>query len=164
MVAFPKGMTMKKSNADDADWADFLSTYSLERIMRKFWLVLGLVVLGFLVGGCGGDEGGTATVVGQRAVERVGDAAAGEALFQTTCFACHGTDATGLPGQGKDLTTSTFTRGLSDTEFVTFVKNGRKITDPLNTTGVDMPPNGGNPALSEQDLFDIVAYIRTLEK
>jgi disulfide bond formation protein DsbB len=53
---------------------------------------------------------------------------------------------------------------LSDAEFVSFVKNGRDITDPLNTTGLDMPPYGGNPALSEQDLFDIVAYIRTLER
>jgi disulfide bond formation protein DsbB len=103
-------------------------------------------------------------VGGQRAVERVGDSAAGEALFQTTCFACHGTDATGLPGQGKDLTASTFPQGLSDGEFVEFVKNGRKITDPLNNTGVDMPPYGGNPALTEQDLFDIVAYVRSLEK
>jgi disulfide bond formation protein DsbB len=53
---------------------------------------------------------------------------------------------------------------LSDGEFVEFVKNGRKITDPLNNTGVDMPPYGGNPALTEQDLFDIVAYVRSLEK
>jgi disulfide bond formation protein DsbB len=131
--------------------------------MRKFWLILGFVMLGVLVGGCGDGEEAT-NVGGQRAVERVGDSAAGEALFQTTCFACHGTDATGLPGQGKDLTASTFTQGLSDGEFVEFVKNGRKITDPLNTTGVDMPPYGGNPALTEQDLFDIVAYVRSLEK
>jgi mono/diheme cytochrome c family protein len=128
--------------------------------MFKFLLIVaGLVVLGVLVGGCGeeGEGGGNETVI-------MGDPAAGERLFQTTCFACHGVDAAGLPGQGKDLTTSVFTRGLSDEAFVEFVKVGRKVTDPLNTTGQDMPPYGGNPALSEQDLYDIVAYIRTLEK
>lgn len=128
--------------------------------MNRFMVVIGLVVLGVLVGGCGGEG----ERVDQDTAVTAGDPIAGEALFQTTCFACHGADATGLPGQGKDLTTSEFTRGLSDAEFVDFVKGGRKITDPLNTTGADMPPYGGNPALSEQDLFDIVAYIRTLEK
>jgi hypothetical protein len=28
---------------------------------------------------------------------------------------------------------------------------------------VDMPPRGGNPALSNQDLADVVWYVRTLE-
>lgn len=125
---------------------------------RLIVVVLGLAAVGMLVVGCRPEE--ETAVSGGSA----GDPIAGEALFQTTCFACHGVDATGLPGQGKDLTTSAFTRGLSNAEFVEFVKNGRKISDPFNTTGVDMPPFGGNPALTEQDLFDIVAYIRTLEK
>jgi mono/diheme cytochrome c family protein len=29
---------------------------------------------------------------------------------------------------------------------------------------VAMPPKGGNPALSEEDLADVVAYLRTLEE
>jgi hypothetical protein len=29
---------------------------------------------------------------------------------------------------------------------------------------VDMPPKGGNPALTDSDLNDITAYIRTLVK
>ena len=45
-----------------------------------------------------------------------------------------------------------------------FVKVGRPTGDPLNTTGVDMPPKGGNPALSEEDLYDIVAYIRAIHQ
>jgi cytochrome c5 len=36
--------------------------------------------------------------------------------------------------------------------------------DPLNTTGVAMPPKGGNPAMSEQDIADIVAYMRTIHQ
>lgn len=93
-----------------------------------------------------------------------GDAAVGETLFQNTCAACHGPDAKGLPDLGKDLTTSEFVKGLTDAELVAFITEGRPISDPANTRGVAMPPKGGNPALSDEDLFDIVAYIRTLQE
>ena len=43
-----------------------------------------------------------------------------------------------------------------------FVKVGRMPFDPLNLTGVQMPPKGGNPSLSEEDLADIGAYLDTL--
>jgi disulfide bond formation protein DsbB len=92
-----------------------------------------------------------------------GDPAKGQQLFTATCSACHGPDAKGLPNLGKDLTASEFAIGLSDAELVEFIKTGRPIGDPLNTTGVDMPPKGGNPALTDQDLADIVAFLRTLE-
>ena len=52
--------------------------------------------------------------------------------------------------------------GASDEELVEFVKVGRRPSDPLNITGVDMPPKGGSPALSDEDLYDIVAFIRTI--
>jgi disulfide bond formation protein DsbB len=94
----------------------------------------------------------------------VGDPAAGQTKYDSVCITCHGPDATGVDGLGKDLTTSEFTQSLSDSEFVDFVKMGRSVSDPANTTGIDMPPKGGNPALSDQDIFNIVAYIRTLEK
>jgi disulfide bond formation protein DsbB len=29
---------------------------------------------------------------------------------------------------------------------------------------VDMPPKGGNPALTDQQLLDIVAYIRSIQQ
>ena len=90
----------------------------------------------------------------------------GEALqkFAGTCVACHGPDATGVTGLGKDLTTSEFVKGKSDADLLAFVKVGRPSSDPANTTGVDMPPKGGNAVLTDQDLADIIAYIRTLEK
>ena len=94
----------------------------------------------------------------------VGDPARGQVAFAGTCASCHGPDAKGLPKLGKNLTTSEFAKGLSDADLIAFVKTGRPSSDPANTTGVDMPPRGGNPALSDQDLADIVAYVRTLEK
>jgi disulfide bond formation protein DsbB len=44
------------------------------------------------------------------------------------------------------------------------LKKGRPASDPANTTKVDMPPKGGNPALTDQDLADIVTYVRSLQK
>ena len=42
------------------------------------------------------------------------DVAAGQTLFQSICFACHGMDATGIAGLGKNLVTSSFVHGLTD--------------------------------------------------
>jgi len=93
-----------------------------------------------------------------------GDAAKGEQLFASTCAACHGPKGEGIQGLGKDMTASQFIAGKTDDELVEFIKAGRGPDDPLNTTGVAMLPKGGNPALSDQDLYDIVAFIRTLQK
>ena len=89
--------------------------------------------------------------------------AQGQADFSAICSACHGMDALGLPNLGKDLVHSEFAKGLTDDDLVNFIVTGRPIWDPLNTTGVDMPPKGGNPALSVDQIKGIVAYIRTLE-
>ena len=59
---------------------------------------------------------------------------------------------------------SDFVKGLSDQELLAFIKKGRPTSDPANTTGVDMPPKGGNPSLTDQQILDIIAYIRSLQK
>jgi disulfide bond formation protein DsbB len=38
------------------------------------------------------------------------------------------------------------------------------MSDPLNTTGIAMPPKGGNPALTDGQIVDIVAYLRSIQK
>jgi disulfide bond formation protein DsbB len=80
------------------------------------------------------------------------------------CIACHGPGGVGVEGLGKPFTTSEFVRSQTDAELLAFVKVGRPIGHPDNTTGVDMPPKGGNPALTDEDLLDIIAYIRTLQE
>jgi disulfide bond formation protein DsbB len=89
--------------------------------------------------------------------------AAGQKVFLGTCATCHGKDAHGLPKQGKDLHANQFVADKTDEELVAFVKTGRRVGDPLNTTGVDMPPRGGNPALTDADLASVVSYLRTLD-
>jgi mono/diheme cytochrome c family protein len=120
-----------------------------------------LLVLALAVTACGG---GKATPEPPSAPAPAGTAAEGEALFAQTCAACHGPKGEGVQGLGKDMTTSEFIAGKSDDELVEFVKVGRPPDDPLNTTGVAMLPKGGNPALTDEDLYDIVAFIRTLQQ
>jgi mono/diheme cytochrome c family protein len=88
-------------------------------------------------------------------------AARGEPLF-AQCAACHGADALGLPNLGKNLVESEFLHSLTDEELLAFIKTGRPMWDPLNTTGIDMPPKGGNPALTDDDIMVIIAYIHSL--
>lgn len=117
---------------------------------------------------CGGSnspsqDGGKADSA-QGAAGSVGDPVVGQTLFVTSCAACHGLAGEGLPGLGKDMTTSEFIASKTDAELVEFIKVGRDPSDPLNTTGVAMPPKGGNPSLSDEELYNIVAYLRTIQK
>jgi disulfide bond formation protein DsbB len=88
----------------------------------------------------------------------------GKAVFTATCSVCHGTDGRGKPGQGKNLTTSLFSLRTGDSKLVEFIKAGRPVTDPLNTTRVPMPPKGGNPGLTDEQLSAVVAYMRALQR
>ena len=92
------------------------------------------------------------------------DVAHGEQIFMATCATCHGTDGTGVKGLGKGLIGSEFVGKATDDQLVQMIMKGRDAKDPLNTTGVAMPPNGGNAALGEKDLHDVVAYVRKLTK
>lgn len=93
-----------------------------------------------------------------------GDAVIGQKLFSSACAACHGPHGEGIQGLGKNMTASEFIASQSDDELVNFIKKGRDPYDPLNTTGVAMPPKGGNPALNDHDLYNIVAFIRTIHQ
>jgi|GEM_PF-3426361 len=86
----------------------------------------------------------------------------GRALFEGTCASCHGMDARGLPGLGKDMTTSEFIASTDDKNLLRFVKRGRLPSDPMNTTNVAMPPRGGNPTLNDKKLKKIIAFIRVI--
>lgn len=122
-------------------------------------LIIALTVA-LVVAACGGDAGGSSTTV--TVPPGSGDPVAGEAIFSVTCMTCHGPGGVGVEGLGKPLTASTFVSGLTDTELLAFLAAGRAADDPLNTTGLIMPARGGNPALTDADLIDVVAFLRTL--
>jgi disulfide bond formation protein DsbB len=85
----------------------------------------------------------------------------GEGIFSAGCSACHGLNARGIPGLGKDLIESEFVHGLTDEELLHFIVTGRDTSDPLNTTGIPMPPSGGNPSLTDEQLLAVIAYLRS---
>ncbi|MCX7691340.1 cytochrome c [Thermoflexus sp.] len=125
---------------------------------------IGFLLLAWIISGCGGGAPPAPAPSGGEAapVTLKGNPEKGKELFLGSCASCHGADAKGLPGLGRDMTTSEFIRKQTDAQLLEFIKKGRPATDPANTTGVDMPPKGGNPALTDQDLADIIAFIRTL--
>lgn len=89
--------------------------------------------------------------------------ASGSKLFANSCASCHGKDGRGMPKLGKNLVESDFCRSRDDDALLAFLKRGRDPSDPLNTTKVAMPPKGGNPALTDDDLLDVIAYLRSLQ-
>lgn len=89
-------------------------------------------------------------------------AKAGKITFMMVCAACHGPKATGIKGLGKPLVGSVFFNSHTDAELLAFLQKGRPVNDPLNTTGVMMPARGGRPSLTDNDLSNVIAYIRSL--
>jgi len=85
-------------------------------------------------------------------------------LFIASCTACHGRGGEGIEGQSLPLVTSGYIRGTSDQDLIGFIKRGRPMWDASNTTGLDMPPKGGNPAITDAELQTIIDYIRALQK
>jgi disulfide bond formation protein DsbB len=132
-------------------------------------LAAGTVVIAAVVA-CGGGAAPTAAPAAAKATAqpaaaaKAGDATRGRQVFTQSCTACHGPDAKGLPGLGRDMTTSAFIKSQNDQQLLDFIKKGRPVTDPANTTKVDMPPKGGNPALTDAQLMDIIAFIRTVQQ
>ena len=140
--------------------------------MKRHWLIVIGLILALALVGCGGDspnDGGNNAATGDGDTDETemvsaGDPEAGKELFDQVCIACHGPGGEGIEGLGKPFTTSEFIPQQSDAELLEFIKTGRPVGHPDNTTGVDMPPKGGNPALTDEQLLDIIAYIRSLHE
>lgn len=80
----------------------------------------------------------------------------GQAVYNGTCIACHGSDGTGsLPGV-PDLTGKTGLLSQDDAVLL-----GR-MADGFQSPGssMAMPPKGGDPALTDADLSAVLKYMR----
>lgn len=126
--------------------------------MRRTALLL--LVLALFVAACG--DGGDGDVAPDD-LGANGDAANGETLYLNTCAACHGADALGIEGLGKQLAGSDFVASTSEADLYTLIVEGRASDHPDNITGVAMPPKGGNPSLSDESVADIIAYLKSLQ-
>ena len=129
--------------------------------MRKIFRIGQLALTEMVLTACGGGGepgGGTG---GGTAVTAAGPAR-GQKLYQQTCAMCHGYQGEGVPRLGKPIVDSEFVRRYSDEELVRFLVEGRAANHPDNTQGIPMPPRGGNPSLTDEDLAAIVAYMRSI--
>lgn len=141
--------------------------------MKKTYLIISFLALLAILAACGGGGGGQpapAQPAAQPASQQPaapavvrGDPAKGKEYF-ATCAGCHGPEGKGIQGLGKDMTTSEWIKSQTDEQLLAFLKTGRPASDPLNTTGVDMPPKGGNPALTDEQLLDIIAFIHSIQQ
>lgn len=144
--------------------------------IKNYSIIVAAIMLAILVYACGGNGGAQskqdsgATKMEQQSEKDAlaglekGDAEKGKPLFVQFCSACHGPDALGIKGLGKDLVHSEFVKEETDAELLKYVNEGRPVDDPRNTTGIPMPPKGGNPALTNQQIVHIIAYLRTIEE
>lgn len=92
-----------------------------------------------------------------------GDPVAGASTYRAVCSSCHGADLQGVDDLGTALLPSAFIAERTEAEIVEYTRVGREADDPENETGVLMPPSGGAPWLSDQDLANVATYLKGLQ-
>jgi disulfide bond formation protein DsbB len=127
----------------------------------KFLIISLLLTILITFSACGGNQVASSASGGEGSAA---DPVIGQQLFLSNCSTCHGPAGEGITALGKPLTTSDFIDNMSDADLLAFIKSGRLVDDPLNTTGIAMPPKGGNPALTDEQLQAIIAYIRSIHR
>jgi putative heme-binding domain-containing protein len=73
----------------------------------------------------------------------------GQNIYRGRCGVCHGIDAKGY--RGSDLTTGDWVHGGTDAQIFKTIRTG--------VPGTEMP---GNPNMSEEEIWMVVSYLRTL--
>jgi len=84
----------------------------------------------------------------------------GKELYLSACAACHGANMQGVPNVGVSLIDSALVNKLESAALLTFIRAGRTVEDPNNTTGIAMPPSGGRADLSDDDMLAIIRYLQ----
>jgi disulfide bond formation protein DsbB len=105
-------------------------------------------------------SGATIQRSGAALPEAAPEGANGERLYREACAACHGPDAAGVANLGNSLVASEIVLELPDAEVLAFIRQGVDLADPRNTSGLVMPPSGGRPDLSDDDMLAILAFLR----
>jgi mono/diheme cytochrome c family protein len=84
-----------------------------------------------------------------------GDPEAGSAIYHQTCIACHGPKGHGVIPGAPDFTKKGGVLSEPHALMEKHIKNGfQKPGDPMA-----MPPRGGNPGLTDQDIDNVHAYL-----
>lgn len=131
--------------------------------MRRLAMAATALALALPLAACSGGGATGTTAVPPGGDGGSGIASEGERIFSSVCSACHGSNAEGVTGLGPALSNNAFVQANSDEDLVAFLIVGRAADDPANQSGIAMPARGGNPSLTDSDLLDVTAYLRTLQ-
>lgn len=96
-----------------------------------------------------------------------GNPEAGKAIYEGVCIACHGAGGNalipGVPSFAKDEAAGGKKLSQrSDAQLAGSIKNG--FPEPSTPGAPPMPPYGGGAPLDDQQIADLIAYIRSLAK
>ncbi len=129
-----------------------------------FWSVIGTLSILAFIGLCivlmnFGSIGAPSVSIDPN---RVADLQHGQKIYNVSCATCHGAGGKGMPHQGAPIDhRSAFVAGSTDLQLIQMIKIGRGIDDPRSVLKLPMPAKGGYNNLTDTDLHDVVAYIRT---
>ncbi|GMR09039.1 MAG: hypothetical protein BMS9Abin26_2051 [Gammaproteobacteria bacterium] len=80
----------------------------------------------------------------------------GKEIYQQTCIACHGADGKGVLPGAPNLTDKSGPFSKSDSELLRNIVQGYQGP----TSPMAMPPKGGNPELTREDMKRVLAFMR----
>lgn len=109
--------------------------------------------------GAGGPVGDTMPAADAQAATRLG-----AEIYSVSCSTCHGFHGEGFPGIGKRLVGNEFVDELTSAQLAEFLVAGRGAEHPLNTTGREMPPRGGDYDLTAEELLAVSAFLKRLAR
>ncbi len=119
-----------------------------------------LVAAAALLAACGGAGGGGGAA-GSPADDPTIDLARGRQLFEANCAACHGIDANGTDEGPPFLHPVYEPNHHGDESFQRAAANGVRAH---HWDFGDMPPIGAQNGLTREDVAQIVAYVRSLQR
>ncbi|MGB9463739.1 MAG: c-type cytochrome [Candidatus Acidiferrum sp.] len=123
--------------------------------MKRIILVLGIAVLGTAVAVLAQDPPAK-TPAKKAAPGKTGSASKGKEVFEQKCAMCHFADSDakkigpGLKGISKRGTFTVNNNKFTDETLKTWIENGDSLMPPFKD------------ALEEQQIRDVIAYVRTL--
>lgn len=116
------------------------------------------------------STGNTSTIQAQTLANTIGQTTTIEKSASTTldlyaqaCASCHGQQGEGIAGLGTSLVNSDFIKQNNDSTILTMIREGRGLNDPQNHSGLVMPPSGGRPDLTDEQMLSIIQKMRDFQ-
>jgi len=119
---------------------------------KKVWLISSWLLISVALAGSD-----LITDVNKSSSSTPGDAAKGKQVYLATCFACHGVDGKGMIPGTPDFTKADGPLVKEDSLLFNNITNG--VQNPGSVLA--MPPKGGNAALSAEDIWNVISYLKT---